>query len=104
MRTQYSIIPQISFHIINRNKLNMTFTGGFGLFSQKSSRFTITPNTLVVGSISSSFYGLLFVGNFALSVDYKISPRVFAGVKVQDHIFLDSEFRSLRASLGYIIE
>lgn len=104
MRNQYSIIPQISYHIVNRPKLNINLTGGFGLFSEKVTRFTLTPNRLVVGSLNTSFLELFYVGNFALSVDYKISPHVFAGVKVQDHIFLDSEFRSLRLSLGYVID
>lgn len=103
-RSQFSIIPQISYHIINRPKFNVSLTGGFGLFSEKSTRFTLKPDVLVVGSLHTSLFEWFYVGNFALSFDYKISPHVFAGLKVQDHIFLDSEFRSLRVSLGYIID
>ena len=104
MRTQYSIIPQISYHIMNKPKFNLSLTGGFGICSEYFSNFMISPNGLFLGNRQRTFRDLNYVGNFALSFDYKISPHVFAGIKVQDHIFGDEEFRSLRISLGYIID
>jgi hypothetical protein len=104
-RNQFSIIPQISYHIVNRPKFNVCLTGGFGLYSVKTSHYSLTPNSLLLGGFHhTSLFPLYYVGNLALSFDYKISPHVFAGLKVQDHIVGDFEFRSLRVSLGYIID
>lgn len=103
-RNQFSIIPQISYHIINRPKFNVNFTGGFGIYSEKTSHYSLTPNSILMGGYHTSLLELYYVVNFSLSFDYKINPHVFAGLKVQDHVFGDLEFRSLKVSLGYIID
>lgn len=105
MRTTYSVIPQITYHFLNKRKINIGLTGGFGLMSENFSHTTLSPNGLYIGNRQRSFSDLIYIVHFALSIDYKVSPNVFIGLKLQDHIFsTEREFRSLRASIGYVIK
>lgn len=104
MRMTYNIIPQISYHFINRKKININLTGGFGLMSNNFSSSGISPNGVSMTNVQRTFIDLVYIANFALSIDYKVSPNVFVGLKLQDHLFsTETEFRSLRASVGYVI-